>query len=158
MDFICDIDGTLADVEHRRHFVSTKPRNWPAFWAAADGDTPIVPVVETVKALMFAGHRMVLSSGRQEQERAQTSAWLLKHCGIHVFNDRVDAIMFKPQVEMFMRHTGDNRPDYVVKEEMLEFMHRRGYNPALAIDDRQQVVDMWRKNGIRCAQVDVGDF
>jgi len=26
------------------------------------------------------------------------------------------------------------------------------------VDDRQQVVDMWRRNGITCLQCDVGDF
>jgi hypothetical protein len=28
MDVIFDIDGTLADPEHRRHYVRVKPKNW----------------------------------------------------------------------------------------------------------------------------------
>jgi len=31
-------------------------------------------------------------------------------------------------------------------------------NVLCALDDRQQVVDMWRERGIRCLQVAKGDF
>ena len=31
---VFDIDGTLANIEHRRAFVATKPKNWKAFTAA----------------------------------------------------------------------------------------------------------------------------
>lgn len=38
MDIIFDIDGTLADIAHRRHHVETKPKNWSAFQVAAHLD------------------------------------------------------------------------------------------------------------------------
>jgi hydroxymethylpyrimidine pyrophosphatase-like HAD family hydrolase len=28
---VCDIDGTVANIEHRRQYVATKPKNWKAF-------------------------------------------------------------------------------------------------------------------------------
>ena len=31
-------------------------------------------------------------------------------------------------------------------------------NVAMVFDDRQQVVDMWRQNGLTCFQVADGDF
>ena len=31
---IVDIDGTISDVEHRRHHLMAKPKNWKAFNAA----------------------------------------------------------------------------------------------------------------------------
>jgi hypothetical protein len=37
-------------------------------------------------------------------------------------------------------------------------MRKDGFNPVMAVDDRQQVVDMFRAEGLRVLQVDVGDF
>ena len=51
MFIICDLDGTLADVEHRRHHVTGGRRNWPAFFAACTDDPAMSPVVETVRGL-----------------------------------------------------------------------------------------------------------
>ena len=32
MDIIVDIDGTVADLEHRRHWLDCKPKNWKEFY------------------------------------------------------------------------------------------------------------------------------
>jgi hypothetical protein len=57
-----------------------------------------------------------------------------------------------------MRSDNDYRADFIVKEELLAQLRADGYNPVMAFDDRQQVVDMWRENGLICAQVAKGDF
>ena len=31
MDFICDIDGTLMNIDHRRHFVEGDKKDWKSF-------------------------------------------------------------------------------------------------------------------------------
>ena len=50
---IFDIDGTIADVEHRRKFVDGSQQvDWPAFKAATVHDTPIqYPINFTLKQL-----------------------------------------------------------------------------------------------------------
>ena len=58
----------------------------------------------------------------------------------------------------YMRSDTDYRQDYVVKQGMLDKMRKDGFNPTMAVDDRQQVVDMWRDNGLTVLQVDDGDF
>ena len=57
-----------------------------------------------------------------------------------------------------MRSTKDNRPDDIVKKELLDKMREEGYNPILVFDDRDSVVKMWRENGIPTFQVNYGDF
>ena len=57
-----------------------------------------------------------------------------------------------------MRKAGDYRPDAKVKEELLTQVKADGYEPILAFEDRERVVDMWRRNGIQCCQVAPGDF
>lgn len=61
-------------------------------------------------------------------------------------------------IPLYMRTAGDKRPDDVVKEELLAKIRADGYEPFLVFDDRQRVVDMWRRNGIQCCQVAPGDF
>jgi hypothetical protein len=57
-----------------------------------------------------------------------------------------------------MRPKGDYRDDGVIKFELLQKIREDGFNPTIAFDDRNRVVDMWRTNGIICAQVAPGDF
>jgi hypothetical protein len=57
-----------------------------------------------------------------------------------------------------MRKNNDHREDSIVKQEMLDKIRLDGYNPTLVFDDRARVVEMWRKNGIKCFQVAEGNF
>jgi hypothetical protein len=58
-----------------------------------------------------------------------------------------------------MRAPKDQRKDSIVKKELFEESVRNNYNILFALDDRNQVVDMWRKElGIKCLQVNYGDF
>lgn len=143
MAVIFDIDGTLADLTHRRHYVQTKPANWEAFRLAADRDTLIEPVAVAQRALLQTNN-MILCTGRMEKERELTERWLLRH---DIFFDR-----------LYMRATNDTRPDFVIKEELLDRILADGFKPVLAFDDRKQVVDMWRRRGLICAQVAEGNF
>jgi hypothetical protein len=57
-----------------------------------------------------------------------------------------------------MRADKDFRADHIVKEEMLSFLRSSGNEILFVVDDRQQVVDMWRRNGVICLQCDEGKF
>lgn len=140
-----DIDGTLADIRHRRgHLEKDKP-DWKSFNAEMGGDTPNAPVVSLYNALWKTGaYELILVTGRNERSRALTEQWL-------TWND----IAF---VEMIMRPDNDFRSDHIIKEEILSRLLAAGKVIEFVVDDRQQVVDMWRRNGITCLQCDVGDF
>ncbi len=60
--------------------------------------------------------------------------------------------------EHFQRKHGDSRKDDVVKEEIFWDRIADRYNVKLAVDDRAQVVEMWRRIGVECWQVAHGDF
>lgn len=57
-----------------------------------------------------------------------------------------------------MRGDSDRRADDIVKRELLARMRADNFDPASAIDDRRRVVEMWRSEGLICAQVAEGDF
>lgn len=144
MDIIFDIDGTLADVTHRRHFVASKPKNWPAFQALARKDAPVEPVAVLARSLATLAHRIILCSGRGEEQRAATEAWLAEHQIIHS--------------RLYMRAEKDYRVDDIIKEELLNQILVDGFRPQIVFDDRNRVVAMWRRRGLVCAQVAEGDF
>ena len=58
-----------------------------------------------------------------------------------------------------MRLTGDFRKDSIVKREIYETHVQDNYFIEFVIDDRQQVVDMWRNEcKLPCLQVAPGNF
>lgn len=144
---IFDIDGTLANCEHRIHWVRSQPKNWPAFNRAMKDDTPNWDIVWLLQSLWMAGATILIASGRNEDDRAVTEKWLNEV-----------AMIPNKYTKLYMRASKDYRSDDIVKSEILDQMRADGYNPTMSIDDRQQVVDMWRARGIRCLQVAPGDF
>jgi predicted kinase len=57
---------------------------------------------------------------------------------------------------IFMRQGGDGREDTIVKQEILDKLPKNRI--AYVLDDRDSVVKMWRENGLTCLQVAPGDF
>jgi hypothetical protein len=57
-----------------------------------------------------------------------------------------------------MRKTDDNRKDCIVKKEIYETFIKDKYNVLFVMDDRNQVVNMWREQGLTCFQVADGNF
>lgn len=138
MFYVFDLDGTLASVAHRRHLLP----DYKAFNKACVNDAPIQDVVNLLLELLRGDNRIEIWSGREDDTREDTLFWLKEVCAIPV-----DEIVVR------MRPSGDYRADEVLKGEWLA-----DGIPDMIFDDRQKVVDMWRKNGVTCAQVAPGDF
>jgi predicted kinase len=132
--WLVDVDGTLALMTGRS----------PYEWTRVGEDEPNHPVVDLVRGLAGGGHAIVVVSGRDGSCRAQTRDWLVRH-GI-------------PFDDLLMRAAGDQRKDSVVKREIFDREIRPRWQVRGVLDDRQQVVAMWRAIGLTCAQVAPGDF
>lgn len=129
-------------MEHRRHFITPPRRDWRGFFLACVDDEPIAPIVQMYRRCVAAGDRVEIWSGRSDEVRAETDRWLAEHVGDGVRATR-------------MRTEGDFQPDEILKESWLK---SEPTPPDMVFDDRDKVVAMWRRNGIRCAQVAPGDF
>jgi phosphatidate phosphatase APP1 len=136
---IVDIDGTLADIAHRRHHIEGNRKRWDKFFQAMDKDLPIPEVAAKVR-LLSQDHTIILVSGRPDDYRPMTEDWLKKH--------KI------PYQQLFMRKSGDFRPDDIVKQEILH-QDLKKEEIKLVIDDRPRVIRMWRENGLEVE--DVGD-
>jgi len=148
MDIIIDLDGTLADLTHRRHLVATKPKNWKAFFALASKDTCIEPIAMIARGFAM-GNRVIICSGRPDDLREVTEAWLSKHVW--------EEARWLNHSGLYMRKTGDYRPDDIVKRELYDEILRDGFRPVLAIDDRMRVIEMWKSLGLLVLAVNGGD-
>jgi hypothetical protein len=142
--YLFDIDGTVANLDHRLPYVERKPKDWRKFFDAVSKDLPIAHIIELARDLAEAGVPIVYVSGRSDECRADTLAWFSAHD--------------LPLGPLYMRRAGDRRPDHIVKAELLEQILRNGFLPSMAFDDRDQVVAMWRARGVPCAQVAPGNF
>lgn len=68
---VFDVDGVVADVRHRLRHVVRRPKDWIAFFAAADRDPALADGVELVHRFAV-DHRVVWLTGRPERLRAVT--------------------------------------------------------------------------------------
>ncbi len=140
-----DLDGTLADINHRRKFLEGSNPDWKSFNQLMGDDVPNTPIVSLYKTLCSSEqYEVIILTGRNEESRAVTEQWF-------AWNE----IPFK---RLIMRPDNDFRADHIIKEEMLQSLISEGKEVLFVVDDRQQVVDMWRRNGITCLQCDEGDF
>lgn len=135
---LVDIDGTVAQMNGRSAFA----------WARVGEDLPKWPIIRLVQSLRASGYVIIFFSGRDSVCRGETIKWLVQYFD------------WQPaDFQLFMRPENDNRKDSIVKQELF-MQHIMGrYFVEFVIDDRQQVVDMWRRTlGLTCLQVDYGDF
>lgn len=146
---ICDIDGTIADVRHRLHYIQNpdgtkkKKPDWDAFHAACVDDPAFIDVMDVVHTLYRNDKELYFLSGRNDVVREQTLDWL-RRCRFHPDYSYTGLVM---------RKAGDRRPDTEVKLEMIRQLGLTPHDVLCIFDDRQCVVDMWRENGYRVMQV-----
>ena len=140
---IFDIDGTLADIRHRRHHVTGAKPDWKSFNAEMVDDPPLVDVCYLAELL--GSHplapsflKLFLFSGRMETHRKETVDFLKRNVPVY----------FKNRAELLMRAEGDFRADTLVKKDMLDYIRKQGMNPRIVVDDRPSVVQMWKDEGL----------
>lgn len=129
---VIDIDGVVADVRHRLSFLERRPKDWDAFFAAAQHDLPLETGVRRVTELS-AGHDVVWLTGRPERLRKITIGWLARH-GL-------------PTGPLHMRGNRDRRPARVFK---LGYVRRLAADRPVAVvlDDDPAVVAALRAEGL----------
>ena len=141
---LVDLDGTLADCSHRIHHILKQPKDWRAFFADCEDDDPIPNVIDFIDAIDRRKFEIWITSGRSDECRQATEAWLSYFCPKY---DR-----------LIMRKAGDFTDDGVLKPSWLSDGTIPRERVLLALDDRNRVVKAWRDAGIPCLQVAEGDF
>ena len=158
--YIFDLDGTLADISIRLSWAKKgegEGMDWAEFFNPnyIQYDKPKWDIIKMTEILSAAGYQIVIFSGRADTTREETLTWLSK------YNVRYDALIMRPMA------TDEFTPDVELKQRWLDILIDECLNGVKAgshcklrgvFDDRQGVVDMWRKNGHTCYQVARGNF
>jgi hypothetical protein len=147
---IVDVDGTLADMRGIRG---------PFEWDKVHLDKPHQDIIDLVKdfadaekysdtflddGLIEYKYKIIITTGRDGVCEEATKKWLDDH--------KV------PYYDFFIRKAGDFRKDNIIKSEIYMDHIRPKYDVKYVIDDRDQVVEMWRSLGLRVLQVAPGNF
>lgn len=128
---VFDLDGVLADVQHRLHHIDGRKKDWLAFFAAAVED----PVLEQGAALAREAARdcdVVYLSGRPERCRQDTLTWL--------------AANRLPEGPVHLRPERDRRPAAKLKPRILARV-AAGRVVAVVVDDDLLVCDAYESAG-----------
>lgn len=139
---ICDLDGTLCNIDHRLHYVKAEEKDWKRFFEELVNDTPNKWCLDI---LHRADEKIVFCSGRPSDYYDLTDNWLKE-------------LLVSYCYDLYMRTKGDFRRDDIVKENLLDFEILTRFTPYFIIDDRKQVVDMWRRRGFVTLQCAEGNF
>ncbi len=134
---ISDLDGTLALFgnanPYDRDFLQDKVNK------------PIKNILENY----MGEDQLIFVSGRDSKYRDITIKWLEK--SLNMITSQIES-------HLFMRPEGDKRKDAIVKKELYDANIKGKYNILFVLDDRNQMVEMWRGLGLTCLQVAEGNF
>ncbi len=128
---VVDIDGVVADVRHRLHHVTGRPKDWRAFFAGAADDTLLAEGAHTVRSLGEV-YDVAYLSGRPERLRSVTERWLRDHD--------------LPSGPLTLRPVDDYRPSRLFKVEALQGLARTR-DVVVLVDDDPRVLDAARQAG-----------
>jgi hypothetical protein len=154
MNVVFDMDGTLADTSNRQHLVANQldtegraiPKDFKAFHDLMSTDLPVWPLIILFELVNVRGNNVTILTGRPESYRQQTVEWLA-NVGITLNKNQ---LVMRPESDSTM-------PDAAWKRLWLDHCAPED-RPDLVFEDRMRVVDMWRAQGILCAQVGPGNY
>lgn len=141
---IVDIDGTLAHMNGRSPYDYTKVKEDSLDEAVAD------LVAQTRGYKEYDRTYVVIVSGRDDTCKQDTEEWL-KDNGVEY-----DELYMRDHTRL--NEDGTKVDDTIIKKEIYEQYIKPRYNVKFVLDDRQRVVDMWRKQGLKVLQVAEGEF
>jgi phosphoglycolate phosphatase-like HAD superfamily hydrolase len=128
---VFDIDGVVADVRHRLHFIERRPKDWDGFFAAAARDEPLAEGVTLAREALET-YDLAWLTGRPERLRTVTSRWL--------------AALELPATPLVMRRNRDFRPARLAKVDELRTL-AQGRTVAMVVDDDPAVTEALAEAG-----------
>ena len=128
MVVVLDIDGTLANNDHRSHHVDCDNPNWDAFLAPdlVGKDIPFSGAIRAIKHFQALKYKLIFLTGRNEALRDTTMRWLLEHFELDV-----------QESELYMRPLGNMlKPSEYKREQVLAIKQDYGSDLVFIDDDK----------------------
>lgn len=148
--WIFDLDGTLCLNESGRGWYDMSR-------VAEDSQNPAVTAV--LRAVTADGTRFIVVTGRSEDGISGTLEWFDRHQlprPLHIYARPADSP--RPGEHVDAAGASEHVPDDQFKEAVF-FEHVAPHFRVLGVfEDRNSVVDMWRRVGLTCFHVADGDY
>ena len=135
---LCDIDGTVADNQHRQSLLK-EYSDWNEFFRQMVKDKPLKKAVKLIEKEYQKGKKIFFLTGRPERFRKETEDWLKQNISIENF-------------KLIMREDDDHRNKVKVKKEMFnKNFSTEEIDCFLENDD--DLIALWRSLGIKVIDV-----
>lgn len=144
---IVDVDGTITNCKDRvDKYLSVQ--DYEGFLMHCGEDKPNKDIIELVE-LLSTKYKIVFLTGREHRVNDITQKWIKDNIKLECPNSKI-----------IYRKDYDLRHDMIVKPENLKAYLAKNPDEEvfLILEDRNSVVDIWRKLGFRCLQVAEGNF
>jgi hypothetical protein len=155
MILVLDIDDTLASTANREHFID-KPNPTEEDWEQFDApehvsqDEPIIEAQMTLPDVLDQVDDVILLTGRMENLREITEAWLDKNFDIKVGEGQIVDLIMRPDDDIVS--TGAEYKEAIIQDVILS---EYGDELILFIDDSEDNVEMMRNYGIALQAPDI---
>lgn len=137
---LCDIDGTVANNDHRQHFLEGK-KDWDGFFSELSNDIPIYSIIEKIKKHQFQGKDIIFLTGRPERYREETESWLKKY--------------FNFKFRLLMRKDNDLRNKVIAKEEILRENSIQSGSIHLIYENDEELINYWKTKEVSVYEVKI---
>tara|TARA_B100000780_G_scaffold199655_1_gene141321 strand:+ start:116 stop:538 length:423 start_codon:yes stop_codon:yes gene_type:complete len=129
---LCDLDGTVANNDHRQHFLEGK-KDWDGFFSELVNDKPIYSIINKVNDEYLAGKEIIFLTGRPERYRYSSILWLKEY--------------FNFELNLIMRKNNDQRNKLIIKKEL--FVENFSVDEIdYIIDNDPDLLQMWESINI----------
>ena len=133
---LVDIDGTIANNQHRQIYLKDNSKDWDKFFISMAKDKPILENINVISRLRQSGHKVIITTGRPIKYEVFTIKWLDKHIG-------------KNNYELYQRKQNDFRSSLILKKEFLHLIQE--LNEIVAIfEDQIEIIEMYKNEGYLC--------
>lgn len=136
---IVDIDGTIADNNHRTHLVEGKKKDWEQFFEKMVDDKPIAENICKIRKFFNQGLNVLIVSGRYERYECLTRLWLDKYLGIDKYL-------------LFQRSNKDYRNSIVLKKEILINI-KKNFDIKAVMENDEKIIKMYKEQGLNCIKI-----
>ncbi|MDA9259619.1 hypothetical protein OAD37_04495 [Gammaproteobacteria bacterium] len=134
---LCDIDGTIANNDHRQHLLK-EYKDWDLFFSKLDLDEPIKEIIKIVNEYAKQGMIIYFVTGRPMRYELKTKDWLKK--------------FFKFKINLIMRNNNDSRNKFLIKEELFSKNFQRE-DIQVCIENDPELCKLWESFGLNVINV-----
>jgi len=129
---VVDLEGTLSNCDHRKHFLDKK--NYDVWNKGLPMDKPIQPMIDFVSKLSEK-YEIIISTAKPHAYRCMVEDWLEKYCP--AFSG----------CQILMRIGGSRTSPEIKSDHIIAI--QESYEIMLFIDDRFDVLEMVAKKGVQ---------